>query len=430
MKNEEQKMRSKERGMMGVAVTLLCMLLGTASMKAGAQSVAIIGGTVYTVSGESIEGATVLIEDGEITAVGSSVSVPAGVPVVDASGKWITPGLINASTDIGLVEIGSAEVSYSDDDVSAAFDVRPSINPQSVLIPETRLGGVTTVFSSPTGGIVSGQGVILDLLGDELGEMIVDAPSIMVAHINSGAVSAGHGSRAGAIGRLQRLLEDALLLDARKEDFEQNAMQQLSAPREDVEAMIPVVLGEQPIMITANRQSDIENALALREEFDLDLILLGAREGWTIADTLSSLGLPIVLSAVGNIPSYDGLSARFENPALLAAAGANVVLVNGLASGTRYNVRNLRYAVGNAVSYGMDWDTALRAVTLGAAEALGISDRYGSLDPGKVGNVVIWNGDPFEFSTTAEAVYIRGKAVPMTSRQAELLERYKKLLEL
>ncbi len=414
-----------------IGFLFVCVVVGVSAI-ASAQSVAIVGGAVYTVSGEVIEGGTVLILDGEISAVGLDVDIPPGLTVVDATGKWVTPGLINASTDIGLVEIGysSAEVSYNDDDVSAAFDVRPSINPQSVLIPEARLGGVTTVFSSPAGGIVSGQGVILDLLGDELGEMIVDAPAIMVASINSSAVSAGHGSRAGAVGRLERLLEDALLLDERMEDFEQNAMQQLSAPREDVEAMIPVVLGEQPIMITANRQSDIENVLALQEEFGLDLILLGAREGWTIADTLASSGFSIVLNAVGNIPTYDGLSARFENPAILAAAGAGVVLANGLASGTRYNVRNLRLAAGNAVSYGMDWDTALRAVTLGAAEALGISERYGSLDPGKVGNVVVWTGDPFEISTRVDAVYIRGQPVPMTSRQIELRERYIELLGL
>ena len=123
------------------------------------------------------------------------------------------------------------------------------------------------------------------------------------------------------MNRLERLLDDAILLEERMEDFEQNAMQQLSARREDVEAMIPVILGEQPIMITANRQSDIENALALQEEFGLDLILQGAREGWVLADTLASAGFPIVLSAVGNIPTFDGLSARFENPGLLAAGG-------------------------------------------------------------------------------------------------------------
>jgi imidazolonepropionase-like amidohydrolase len=364
--------------------------------------------------------------DGFIRAVGADVTIPDDAELFDASGMWVTPGLVSAWTDIGLVEIGyeSAEDSYDEDDVSAGFDVRPSINPQSVLIPETMLGGVTTVFSSPSAGIVSGQGAVIDLFGETVDELLIDSSTIVVAHLNQSAVSAGHGSRAGAYGRLERLLNDAQLLNDRRTDFEQRAMQDLSASSKDVEAMIPVVLGERPIMITANRQSDIRNALRLGEQFDLDLILNGVSEGWLMADDIAAAGVPVVMNAIENIPSYDGLSVRFENAALMSEAGVKIALANGLASGTRYNVRNLRVAAGNAVSYGLAWDVALRAITIDAADILKISGSHGSLEPGKVANIVVWSGDPFELDTVAEAVYVRGERVSETSRQVLLRDRY------
>ena len=203
---------------------LLSTCLGSQGL---AQTVAIVGGTVYPVSGPRIESASVLIVDGHIMAVGTNIDIPDGAEVYDASGMWVTPGLISASTDIGLIEIGygSAEVTYTDDDVSARFDVRPSINPQSVLIPETTSGGVTTVFSSPSGGIVAGQGTVVDLSGETVDEMLIDSSTIVVAQLNESAVSAGHGSRAGAYGRLEQLLKDALLMNDRRADFEQRVFE-------------------------------------------------------------------------------------------------------------------------------------------------------------------------------------------------------------
>ena len=181
--------------------------------------------------------------------------------------------------------------------------------------------------------------------------------------------------------------------------------------------------GRLPLIANAERRSDIETALRLAKEFQLKLILAGAAEGWEIAGEIAAAGVPVLVQPLDNIPSYDSLGVRYENAALLAKAGVKVVLLET----DTHNARNLRQQAGNAVSYGMSWDQALRAVTLSPSEVFGVADRYGSLEPGKVANVVVWSGDPFEFTTEVDHVIIRGKEVPLRSRQTELFQRYKTL---
>jgi imidazolonepropionase-like amidohydrolase len=173
----------------------------------------------------------------------------------------------------------------------------------------------------------------------------------------------------------------------------------------------------------ANRRSDIETAVRLAKEFKVKLILAGAAEGWEIAAAIAAAGVPVLVEPMNNIPGYDALGVRYANAAVLAKAGVKVALLET----DTHKSRNLRQQAGNAVSYGMTWDQALRAVTLSPAEIFGVADRYGSLEPGKVANVVVWSGDPFEFTTGVEHVLIRGKEIPLRSRQTELFERYKSL---
>src|SRR5216117_2520088 len=199
-------------------------------------------------------------------------------------------------------------------------------------------------------------------------------------------------------------------------------MQALSAAAGDLAALLPVLRGDQPLIVVANRRSDIETALRLAREYHLKLILAGAAEGWEIAGVIAGARVPVLVQPLDNVPSYDALGVRYENAALLARAGVKVALLET----DTHNARNLRQQAGNAVSYGMSWDQALRAVTLSPAEIFGVADRYGSLEPGKVANVVVWSGDPFEFTTAAEHVLIRGKEIPLRSRQTELFERYKR----
>ncbi|MGH7675677.1 MAG: amidohydrolase family protein [Gemmatimonadales bacterium] len=395
-----------------------------------AQTIAITGGTVYPVSGPKIGNATVLIRDGRIAAVGTSVTVPADAVRIDATGKWVTPGLIDGATEMGLTEIGLApgtnDQRLAGNDVAASFNVAEGINPASTLIAITRIEGVTTALAAPGGNaLIRGQPVLIDLAGETVDAMLVPgaAPVGVLAELSENSKDAGGGSRAGAAARLRRVFNDALEYGRRRTEYTRAQMQELAAPAADLEALLPVLRGQRPLIVVANRRSDIETALRIAQEYKLKLILGGAAEGWMIADKIARAGVPVLVQPLDNIPSYDALGVRYDNAARLARAGVKVALIET----DTHNARNLRQQAGNAVSYGMPWDQALRAVTLGPAEIFGVAQRYGSLEPGKVANVVVWSGDPFEFTTGVERVLIRGREIALRSRQTELFERYRTL---
>jgi imidazolonepropionase-like amidohydrolase len=392
-----------------------------------AQTIAITGGTVYPVSAPKIENATVLIRDGRIAAVGTTVAIPAGATRIDASGKWITPGLIDGAGQMGLREISAVqntnEARLSGNDVAASFNVLEGINPASTLIPVNRIEGVTSTLAVPSGGLIWGQAALIDLDGATIEQMRVKSPAAMVADLSEGSKDAGGGSRAGAAARLRRVLNDAREYAQRRSDYRRAQMQDLSASAADLEALQPVLRGELPLLVVANRRSDIATALRIGREYQLRLILGGAAEAWMMPGEIAAAKVPVLVEPLQNLPSYDALGVRYENAPLLAQAGVKVALLETATE----NTRNLRQQAGNAVANGLPWDQALRAVTLTPAEIFGVADRYGSLEPGKVANVVVWSGDPFEFSTGVEHVYIRGREIQMRSRQTELLERYKTL---
>ena len=392
-----------------------------------AQTIAITGGTVYAASGPKVANATVLIRDGRIAAVGTTVSIPSDATRIDASGKWVTPGLIDGAGQLGLVEIsavpGTREASLQGDTIAAAFNVTEGINPASTLIPVTRVEGVTTALAVPVGHLVSGQAVLIDLDGATIEQMLVKSPVGVVADLSESGKDEAGGSRAGSADRLRRVFRDALEYERRKADYSRAQMRPLSASAADLEALLPVVHGREPLIALANRRSDIETALRLTREFRLKLVLAGGAEGWEIASEIAAAGVPVLVEPMDNIPSYDALGIRYENAALLAKAGVTVALMET----DTHKSHDLRQQAGNAVSYGMTWDQALRAVTIAPAQIFGVGDRYGSLEAGKVANVVVWSGDPFEFTTGVEHVLIRGKEIPLRSRQTELFERYRKL---
>jgi len=392
-----------------------------------AQTIAITGGTVYPASGPKLANATVLIRDGRIAAVGTNVSVPSDATRIDATGKWVTPGLIDGAGQLGLVEIsavpGTREASLQGDTIAAAFNVAEGINPASTLIPVNRIEGVTTALAVPVGHLVSGQAVLIDLDGTTIEQMLVKSPVGLVVDLSESGKDEAGGSRAGSADRLRRVFRDALEYERRKADFGRAQMRSLSASAADLEALLPVLHGREALIAVANRRSDIETALRLAREFKLKLVLSGGAEGWEIASEIAAAGVPVLVEPMDNIPSYDALGIRYENAALLAKAGVTVALMET----DTHKAHDLRQQAGNAVSYGMTWDQALRAVTAAPAQIFGVADRYGSLETGKVANVVVWTGDPFEFSTGVEHVLIRGKEIPLKSRQTELFERYKKL---
>ena len=404
------------------------LLAASLTSAAQAQTIAITGGTVYPVSGPKISGATVLLRDGKIVAVGASVTVPDGATRVDASGRWVTPGLIHLRTTLGLKLFESgAQIDTEEDTVSgevkAAFSVAEGLDPASMSIPVARMEGVTSAAAVPSSGLIPGRAALIDLAGSQVDEMLIKAPVAMIADLSQGGKKSGGGSRAGAVLRLRRVLRDAREYAERKEDFRKGRIQPLAATAEDLEALQPVLRGELPMFVIANRRSDIESALRMAREFKLRIAIYGGVEAWQVAPALAAEQVPVILEPLTDVPSFDALGARLDNATLLREAGVSVVAAQSDAA----HFRDLRQAAGNEVRNGMPWDDALRTVTLAPAEAALVADRYGSLDVGKVANVVVWSGDPLELSSRVEHLFIRGEAVPLVSRQTELLERYRRL---
>ena len=415
-------------------IGIIALALVTFAPRATAQTVAISGGKVFPMSDPQIEHGTVLMRDGKIIAVGANVQVPADAERVDASGKWVTPGLVNSATQVGLIEVEFGgpprETSANGpDSIAAAFTAWAGVNPRSVVIPPTRDDGITTVGVLPMGGLIAGQAAFVDLVDGSIGDMVISAPAAMVGEIGD-ASQAGTSARGQLVVKLRALLEDTRAYERRRAEFERAQTRPFIANRLDLEAMIPVVQGRLPMIIYADRASDIESALDLAREYKLKLVIAGGAEAWMVANRLATARVPVMVGAMNNIPSsFAALGTRQENAGLLRKEGVSVILIGNAGGGDEeaFNARNIRYEAGNAVAYGMTWDDALRAITLTPAEVFGFADRVGSLRAGAEANVVVWSGDPFEFSTRAEQVFIRGKKVTDESRQDMLIERYKSL---
>jgi imidazolonepropionase-like amidohydrolase len=411
----------------------LAIAIATA-MPVGAQTVAITGGKVYPVSGPPIEGGTVIIVNGRITAVGSGIAIPADAQRIDATGKIVTPGLVNSATELGVQEVGygagpNDETAKGKDNIAAAFTVWDGLNPNSVMFAPARKDGITSFVVLPNGGLVSGQAALLDVVPGTTSDMMIKSPVAMVAEVGD-PQSAGVNSRGELIVKLRELLEDTRFFQTHRDAFDRAQTRTFSASRLDLQAMIPVIEGRLPLLVYVDRAADIDAAMRLAREFNLKLMIGSGAEAWMVADKLAAAHIPVLTGAMNNIPGgFASLGQRQESAGLLRKAGVSVALIGNAGGGDEeaFNVRNLKQEAGNAVSYGMTWDDALRAVTLTPAEIFGVSDRVGSLQPGREGNVVVWSGDPFEFTTRVEHVFVRGREYHDKTRQDMLMERYKTL---
>jgi imidazolonepropionase-like amidohydrolase len=401
-----------------------------AASRPGASSdvVAITNARLLTAAGPAIERGTIVIRDGRIAAVGADAAVPAGARVIDGAGKVVTPGFIESATQIGIVEIplsadGTADQQTSEPGIGAAFTVLDAFNPHSTVIPVTRVEGVTRALVLPggTGHVLVGQGAVMDLGGGYVPQAVTRAPAAMLALLGESGAGVTGGSRGSAMLRLRETLEDARDFAANRAAFNSAQRRGYTRSRLDLEALQPVLKGEVPLAVQANRASDLLAAIRLAEQFKLRLVLMGAAEGWMVADELAARKVPVVVKPLTNLPAFDSLGATLENAARLTSAGVTVAL----STFDTHNARNLRQEAGNAIAYGLAPDAALAAVTLTPARLWGVADRVGSLEPGKEADLVVWSGDPFELLTSAEHVFIRGVEVSKDTRQRQLLERYR-----
>jgi imidazolonepropionase-like amidohydrolase len=407
---------------------LLATILGLAPARASAQAIAITGGRVFPVSGPPIDNGTVLIVDGRIAAVGGSVAIPAGARRIDATGKWVTPGLVNASTSLGLVEVDAVEPANDttvkgERGVAAGVRAWEALNPGSELWGPARQDGITNVVVLPSGGFVGGQAALVETFQGPAAQMVRRAPVGVTVDLTA-REAAEAGSRGELFFRLRELLDLAKRYATGSLAFETAQLRALWPSRLHVRALVPVVDGTLPLLVAADRAADIEAVLAIAREYSLKVVLYGAAEGWKVAASLASARVPVVTAGLSNLPvSFAQLASALENPARLSAAGVTVVL-SSLGENT-FKTRAIRQHAGNAVANGLPWNEALRAVTLAPAEVFGVGASIGSLQPGRDANVVVWDGDPFELATRAEHVFVRGRESTEPTREQQLVERYR-----
>ena len=411
---------------------LACCLFGLALLPASVAAeesapIAIVHATVY-VPGDHppLEDATVVLARGKVLAVGTDVAVPPDARVVDARGKVVTPGFIDADTTVGVVDV-DLEASTNDTDVRA--DMAPaarmidSYNPRSIIIPITRAGGVTSVIVAPRAGALRGQSAFVDLAGDSVAEALVRPVVAQYASVGERMAQRMGGTRSTLWLALREALEDARFYATHRAQYDANAVRPLSLRRPNLEALVPVVRGEQPLVVSAHRASDIEAALRLADEMKLKIVLEGASEAWMVADDIARHKVSVIVNPLENLPArFDRLHSRSDNAALLARAGVRVII----STFDSHQARLLWQRAGNAVRLGMDHDDAIRAVTEAPADTFGLKG-YGRLEKGAVGNVVVWSGDPLQTSTRVEHVFIRGREEPLETRQTLLLNRYRTL---
>ncbi|MCU0891101.1 MAG: amidohydrolase family protein [Sandarakinorhabdus sp.] len=415
------------------------LLAGLAATPAIAAPVAITGATALTGVGEQrIENATIIIDNGRITAIGSGLAVPAGATRVDASGRIITPGIIAAASDLGISEVEGVretnDAGARQSAFSAALDLSTAINPNSLHFAINRMAGITRAVVMPGAGsnIFAGQGAVISLAAN--GPTVTRARAFQYVEMGENGARLAGGSRPAAWAQLSNMLAEAARLAANPAAFDRGQDSGSLTKRLDAEALGAVLAGRQPLLIHAQRASDIREVLNLKARYPaLRPVLIGAREAWLVAADIARAGVPVITHSLYDLPDdFETLASSRNNPGHLQAAGVTVALgaLGGIGGTTPVNLPG--YA-GNAVAQGtvpggkgLTKGQALASITANPARIFGLAD-LGTLAVGSRADVVIWDGDPLELTSTPVAVYIDGAAQPMRSRQTDLANRYKAL---
>ncbi|MBS0209971.1 MAG: amidohydrolase family protein [Planctomycetes bacterium] len=400
-----------------------------------AAPIALVGGTVHTMTGPTLDNATVLFERGKITVVGRELPIPAGAVRVDVTGRHVYPGLIDAMTTLGLVEIPSVRGSVDDAETG---DINPNvcswqaINPDSELIPVTRANGVLVTHTSPVGALITGRSALIQLDGWTNEQMTVRKDVAVHAHwprmapIHTWRLEETTADQLSNRDKTLKRLRQTML-DARAYWLAKQAATDGKAPQpahdERWEALIPVLERKQPVMIHADEIQQIQSAVAWAAEFNLRVILCGGYDAPRCVDLLKKHDIPVVVTGVHRLPQRrdDPYDTPFTVPAQLHQAGVKYCIA-GL--GRMGNVRNLPYHAATAVAFGLPRDEAERALTLYAAQILGAADRLGSLEAGKDATLFVATGDTLEIDTHVTSAYIQGRQVDLSDRQQKLWKKY------
>jgi imidazolonepropionase-like amidohydrolase len=417
---------------------LLCAVCALATNAAFAQSapaptaVLIQHGRVYTEgTAGTLANADVLISNGKIVQVGTNLTAPAGAKVIDAHGKPVTPGLMASWTQLGIEEVQL--VNETNDTApnqaldSAAFDVADAVNPASTLIPIARVAGVTRSLTGPVdcGDVFCGTSAVIHLGNGP--DLIVRKQAGVLVELepNGGAHQAN--SRPDIWVKFRETLDDARDYLAQRGGYHRpGGARDQRSNKVDLDALAPVIQGKEPLIVHVERASSIRQILAYAQANHIKLIVAGGGEAWEVAKELAAAHVPVVLDNNNNLPnSFSDLGATLKGAARLDAAGV-VVAFQPQNDNPAHYARTLAQIAGNAVANGMPWDHALAAITKNPAQVWGIDAQYGTLEPGKDADVVVWDGDPLNLSAPT-AVFIKGDAIPLVSRQTKLRDRYRDL---
>jgi imidazolonepropionase-like amidohydrolase len=399
--------------------------------------VAIVGGKLLTITHGTIENGVVVLENGKITAVGpaAATKVPKGAQVYNAKGMTVYPGLFDAETQLGLVEVGSDQNSNDlvekSDEIFPQMHVVDAFHAETVRIPVQRINGVTNAIVAPAAeDSVAGQDALIQLYGKDRNAMIL-SPDIALAMNFEGDVRRRGGgkfpsTRMGLASQLRQTFLDTQNYMAQKAAEAKPDFKGTPTKKDlKYEALIPYLKGEKPVVFGAYEGYEVEVAMSIAKEFHLKVILNHVTHSQNVLDTIASYKVPVIVGSLYDAPeANERYDAVFSLPAELQKRGVKIALSSVLTDGPSADSRNLPYAAGYAVAYGLPYDEAMKAITLNPAEMFGVSDQLGSLDVGKVANVVIANGDPLDVRTSVQQVFIGGVAIPMTSRQTQLRDQY------
>jgi imidazolonepropionase-like amidohydrolase len=407
-----------------------------------AGTFAIRNARIVTVSGETIENGTVVIRDGKIAAVGATATVPGGAETIDGKGLSVYPGMIDAGTNLGLSEIplgvpGSVDVAETAEMNSNAKAIL-GINPHSTHVNVTRNNGITSVLSFPNGGVIAGQAAVVNLWGSTQSEMalvptfglVVNFPRITLFNFSfqTGRQPIEYNEavrlRDKQIDDLKKLFRDAENYGKVQDAYAKDKT--LPYPPKDIkwEAMVPYARGERPVIFVAERERDIRAAVRFADEIKVKAIIMGGQDAWKAADLLKQKNVPVIYTNIYNLPvqdddAYDYLYAA---PAKMQQAGVSFCISTG---NDGPETRDLPYHAGLAASFGLSPQEALKSVTLYPAQILGIADRVGSIEVGKMANIVVTDGDLLEPRTNIKYLFINGRQLPLTSRHTELYDSFK-----
>ncbi|MFT4653326.1 MAG: imidazolonepropionase-like amidohydrolase [Patiriisocius sp.] len=398
------------------------------SASAFAENIAIVGAKIHTVSAAGIiDKGTVLIKDGRIQQVVEGTDVPSGYREIDATGKVVTPGFIGAHTSLGLLEVGmsagvvdATTVIHPISNVGAALDVQYAVNNDSSLIPITRVEGFTSAATGlrSTGQLFVGQGAFITLATTY--DPVMKANAFMQIDVSHSGADDNGGSRAAMWVAINQVFDEAIFAKSYTMDPSKEWMGLTTVA--DAKALIPVISGDMPLIVKADRAADIIQVLNLKKRYSgLNIVIASGKEAWRVAGELAKHNIPVIVDPENNLPGgFDQLGATLKNAARLHKAGVTVVFY-----GTEtHNVRLATQHAGNAVANGLPHSAGIAALTINVAKIFGMDSQIGSLEPGKIADVVIWTGDPLEVTQNAEQVFIKGEEIEMSSRQSKLRDRY------